>query len=219
MRCQCVVFSAFLVSAFIVPLHAADLISQDVLSSIEKAQEGLQDLRGEFLEIVKLPQQEPQKRRGRFFFKKPHSLKVDELAPQRQSLLSDGSTFQLFTPKAQQVLTGDWLAWVSRTEFPEPFFSFLGTLPVSAWEENYQVLFRGKEEGTYSFLLKPKQAAQATLELWVSEATFLPIRGRMTSKLRSTEMRFDGLQMNTMIPDAEFRLKLPKGTSVTPVTL
>ncbi len=156
---------------------------------------------------------------GTLSFKKPYLLKVDQRLPEKQSLMTDGQSLTIYSPAAGQVMTVDWKSWVRQTHFPVLLLSFVGDFPVSQWPQRYTILFAGYDQHLYKILCKPLQAKDSPVTLWVSDQTFLPVRGRLVDDSGTMDIDFKDFKMNTSLPAASFQLKIPAGTPRVPLSL
>lgn len=202
---------------FTVSAGVSNLTLDEVLEEIGRTQDNLQDFHAGFVETIQPKGQAATKIRGTLSVGRPFRLRVDQKAPERQTLVSDGADVRLYTPAAGQEIVGKWKNWAKHSGFPAPVLGMLGEYPVGKWSEDYTVLFGGHEQGAYKVILKPRTPDVATLELWVSDETFLPTRGRMANATRTTDIRFDNVRMNVGLKESHFTLDVPKGTAVVPM--
>src|SRR6185437_12045029 len=86
---------------------------------------------------------------GKFFFKRPHLLRIDQTKPEAQTIVSDGKHLNIYTPSANQELQGSWLAFLRQAKLPLPLLTFTGDFPSSGWSERYDVLFGGYDDHLY----------------------------------------------------------------------
>jgi outer membrane lipoprotein-sorting protein len=201
--------------AFAAPTEGLPLT--DVLSRVEAAQQSLQDVQFDFVESWSgTPAQVPPMR-GRFTFKKPHFLRIDEKKPDEQTIVSDGEHLEIYTPAAEQKLEGSWKKYLQSAQLPLPLLTFTNDFSVSSWSTEYDVLFGGHENGLYRLDFRPKSKNVEPLTLWISDETFLPRRGEIRRPAGLLRVEMSNLRQNISVGDSSFHLKIPKGTAVVPL--
>ena len=197
--------------------HHEGLTLPEVIQKMGSAQTGVDTARFDFNEEQRAAGGFHRRTTGRVYFSRPSHLRVDQKSPERQRLISDGTHFWLYTPAAEQQLTGLWKPWLKQTGFPAPLLGFLGDFPSTQWAQRYTILFEGYQDNLYRVLFKPKQADEATVRLWVSDETFLPSRGEAIQADSTASVSFEHLQINIPIDPALFDSRAPKGTAVVPM--
>ena len=65
---------------------------------------------------------------GEAYFKKPNSLRVEQIKPERQLIVGSGKSVHLYTPRFNQVLRDSWKAWSRKNSFLPGLFGSSGTL-------------------------------------------------------------------------------------------
>jgi chaperone LolA len=189
-----------------------------VLDRMEQAQLALEDARFEFSQKMTQGDFPEQRVTGEVQIKKPQSLRVVQTSPDKQVLISDGETFWLYSPAQNQQLTGDWKAWLKRSQFPLPLIDFLGTFTPERWRSQYRVLFGGHQDKEYELRFKPLKPGLQPLTLWVSEDTFLPVRGRLTGDQMRIDVTLKNVKTNTGLAASVFSTAVPAGTQEVPLT-
>ncbi len=197
----------------------AALVLSDILENMEQKQSALSDVSFDFVQTVKQGSLPAQRTAGQVKVKKPHALRVDQKSPDKQTLVSDGKTFWLYSPAAQQQLKGNWQAWLEQSKFPLPLLDFLGTFTPERWRTQYKVLFGGYANGLYELQFKPLHADDLPVTLWISEETFLPAKGRLTNQGAQIDVEIKGMRVNTGLDAKVFIPKVPTGTTVVPIQL
>jgi chaperone LolA len=189
----------------------------ELLSKIEEAQRQVEDIQFKFVQRVQQAHGFEQTVAGRVFFRRPHWLRVSQLGSQKQTLISDGDKLWLYVPSARQQLTGSWKAWVEDSGFPSPLLSFVGDFPVNQWHERYKVLFGGYKDSMYRLTFQPKAPGDSAVDLWISDATFLPKRGKMRQENVTVQFSFQDVKTNQGIDSNTFSTAVPSGTAVVPL--
>ena len=185
---------------------------------MEQAQKNLTDVRFEFVQRVRQGDFPEQRVAGEVFVKRPGLLRVVQKTPEKQVLISDGTTFWLYAPAQKQQLKGDWKAWLKQSGFPLPLIDFVGTFTPELWRSQYKVMFGGYQEPLYELRFEPLHGGVMPLTLWISEESFLPARGRLQDPGVSVEVLLKGMQPNTELKPSLFVPRVPEGTEEIPVT-
>ena len=197
--------------------HHANLTLNEVVQKMQAAQSRIVNLEFSFVEKSQGPAGADSTVAGKVLFSRPHRLRVDQRTPEKQTLISDGTHFWLYTPSAQQQLTGLWKPWIAQTGFPAPLLSFVGDFPATEWAERYTILFTGYEDHLYGILFKPKNKEDASVQLWISDESFLPERGESTRGALKHRVTFSGMQTPATVDQNRFNTAVPAGTAVVPV--
>jgi chaperone LolA len=202
---------------FAAPVRAALPLTQ-VLDRMEQAQLALQDAKFDFQQKVTQGDFPEQRITGEVQVKKPQSLKVVQTSPDKQVLISDGDSFWLYTPAQNQQITGDWKAWLKQSNFPLPLIDFIGSFTPERWRSQYRVLFGGHRDHLYELQFKPLRPDVQPLTLWISEETFLPVRGMLKGHQMRVEVTLKNLKTNTGLEAKAFAPNVPAGTQEVPLT-
>jgi len=198
--------------------HQPALPLPGVLARIQQAQQAIRTIQFNFKERLLRPEFGAETISGRVAFRRPYLLRLDQKKPQAQRLISDGKRFWLYTPAAAQQLTGDWASWVKRSAFPEPLLSFVGDFPAEEWSPRYHIFFGGYDRNLYKIILRPKTAQEVPLDLWVSDETFLPVRGRFVTAPQTVDIFFSDLKINPELEKDLFEPRVPPGTASVPLS-
>jgi outer membrane lipoprotein carrier protein len=199
-----------LLSVFFLSFLAANVLASGVdenISRIQKAYEGIRDLRGSFVqksEIKDLDRTETYK--GEFYIKRPAKMKWMYTGKTAQDLIINGDTVLIYK-------RGDKQAYKSRFDR-----ATYGQTPVALLggfgniKEEFEVSGSGD-----TLILKPKKPMGnvATIKVGLSERGF-PIRSFVIRDSRSNliDIELTGVKINTGLKDSLFDLTLPKGVNV-----
>ena len=197
-------------------VHGALTLSE-VLDRMGAQQKTIQDVTFKFDERIQRGDFPADRISGVVEFKQPHALKVLQKVPDAQVLISNGTTFWLYSPAQQQELTGNWPAWVKQSHFPLPLLDWVGTLSPDRWKSQYTVLFGGYQDSEYELHFKPNRAGDWPLTLWVSERNFLPLRGSMQQEGITIQVTLQAIKINTGLKEENFTPNVPAGTTQIPV--
>ena len=198
------------------PVRAA-LLLNEVLDRMERNQSQLEDVSFDFVERIHQGDFPEQRVSGKVQARKPHSLRVEQTAPEKLVLVTRGETVSVYMPAQKQQLTGDWKAWVRQSRFPLPLIDFLGTFTPERWRSHYKVFFGGYDHHLYELRFKPLNPGELPVTLWISDDTFLPARGRMDDNGSQVELDLNGVRPNTHMDPALFVPTVPDGTAIVPI--
>jgi len=150
--------------------------------------------------------------RGRVAFKKPGKMRWEFEAPDRQSIVSDGTTLWIYQPADRQVLKAAFAAaFVSTT--PVSFLTGMGRITEDFRPEADPRGCRG--ERLYVRLVARAQQDVGSLTLAVDRTTFDIVEAAVTDPLGNvTTLVFANQERNVEIPDGEFRFEVPPGIDV-----
>jgi len=149
---------------------------------------------------------------GTVVFMKPGRMRWEFQAPQRQSIVADGTTLWIHQPDEKQVLKAAFgAAFVSTT--PVSFLAGVGRI-----RDDFDVEqdTRGCNAQRIYLRLVPKHAQDVgSLTLAVTRPTFDIVEAAITDPIGNvTTLSFSNLQRNVDVPQDEFRFVVPEGTDV-----
>lgn len=193
------------------------LLLNEVLDRVEKTQATIQDLEGRYVERLQHGNLPEQVFRGEISVKRPQRIRLDQERPEKQTLISDGTTLWLYMPAQQQLLTGDWNAWLRATRFPIEALDFVGHFSPERWRRHFHVLFEGYDPPFYKLLFQPLKPGDPDLTVWISENSFLPARIQMRQEDLRAEVSFQRLKPNVALRDRFFQPHVPSGTANVPL--
>ncbi len=185
---------------------------------MSQAQQSIQDIRFDY--VMHARQSQVQGRtRGVLYLKKPGHLKITQTEPEKQTILTDGKTLWLYSPKQKQVLKGDWKAWVEHSHFPLVLMDFIGAFGANRWQDRYHGTLEGHDDKQYQirFVNLAPDTAPAVL-LRVADDTFLPTQGDMFGMNYTAQVRIQEIQTNTGLTEAPFEPRFPAGIPEVPVS-
>ncbi|MFA5975625.1 MAG: outer-membrane lipoprotein carrier protein LolA [Elusimicrobiota bacterium] len=203
-----------------IPGHAETqpgLSQSEVIRNIQLTAAAVRSLECRFTEHIQRRGFPTETIQGRLRCLRPNKLRIDQRVPDQQLIVSDNRTLRIYTPAAGQLLTGDRARWLAQNGFPDPLLSFVSDFPVERWTERYTILFGGHDKGLYQLIFRPKRADDQSLELWVSDETFLPRLGHMPSDDNTIDILFDHLRVNPPIQESIFHPEIPKNTVIVPM--
>jgi outer membrane lipoprotein-sorting protein len=195
----------------------ADLTLNEVLARMEQTQQTIQDISFSYVMHARQGQFQG-KTTGNVELKKPSLLVVHQQKPEKLTIVTDGTTLWLYSPKQKQVLKGDWNAWVEHSKFPLVLMNFVGAFNSGSWQERYQGTLEAHEEGQYKirFVNRVPDAAPPVV-LWVSDQTYMPQRGDLFGRGYTAQVTIKNIKTNTGLTETALSPRFPEGTVEVPV--
>lgn len=190
----------------------------EVLDRMEQTQRSIRDLRFKFVEQVRQADWPEEKIRGEVFFKRPHHLRITQTSPEKQIIISDGTTVWIHSPSLNQQMVGAWQSWIQKTHFPLPLIDFAGQWSQESWKKRYQILLAGYNDQAYCLLFRARNPEELSLKLWVSDKTYLPVKGELQGSPMSIQMSMNGMKVNQGIKESWFEPRVPEGTEIVKIS-
>ncbi len=184
--------------------------AQGVVDRVQVFYEKVTDLTGQFHQRVELAIGQVEEAWGSFSLKRPGMMRWEYERPERRLLVTDGSTFWVYTPADRQVIVQDLKAAV--TSLPFDFLMGVGKL------DDQFVLQEVRDQGdSYRLVLRPRRPDTLLREMEMEvEATTLYIRSLtlLDPYENRTVMRFSHLQINSGLPADLFSFVPPPGVKI-----
>lgn len=152
---------------------------------------------------------------GQLYIEKPHSIRWEYTQPDPQTILYDGSTLRIYTPKRRQLLQST-IDESNRTNVALLFLAGVGKL-----REAFEVTsLASTEPQLASLLLMPRssQAGFSELHIVVNMRSYFVEKLLIHDNIGNlTEIRLSALETPTAFPAKTFELIIPPGTeTLTP---
>ncbi len=206
------------VSASLGAWDSAPLPLAAVLERMEQTRETLQDVQFVYEGWIEPGSLAQKKVAGRVSARRPHYLRIVQRLPERQEIVSDGKKVWIYSPSLRQQLVGDWKAWLRHTHLPLPLLTWMETLSQQERAGRYEIHEGGYENHLYRLIYHAVHPEDASFTMWISEDTFLPIRGRMDT-VNVTDVSIRDLQTNQGLETSLFDPSVPEGIAVISVAL
>ncbi|MCH8029391.1 MAG: outer membrane lipoprotein chaperone LolA [Candidatus Dadabacteria bacterium] len=194
---------------------ASDL--ERVVENVQRTYEGAREFHASFEQTAEIKALEKvQKSKGEVWFKKPGKMRWNYYTPNRDEIVSDGSTFWQYDHEEKQVVETS-IERVISTQGTTTFLQGLGKI-----KEQFNASFPTKghrdAKGNYLVDLSPKddsgdEVNRFTIVVdpksWIVSAIFLydPFNNK-------TIVNFSNIEINKGISDSVFKFKIPKGVEV-----
>jgi outer membrane lipoprotein carrier protein len=170
-------------------------------------------LTAEFVQVATLASiDQQQTSAGRLFIAKPHHIRWEYTQPDAQTILYDGSTLRIYTPRRQQVLQSK-IAEDDRSNVALLFLAGVGRL-----REAFNIaLLPDTETDRRHLRLLPHspQASFAELHIAVNAANYFIEQLTIYDTIGNiTQIRLNALETHSALPAQTFELTLPPHTEV-----
>lgn len=149
---------------------------------------------------------------GHVSIEKPHSIRWEYTKPDPQTILYDGATFRIYTPKRRQMLQSQ-VDEQHRTNVALLFLAGMGKLR-DAFEVTL-VASPGPEGAPLRLTPRSSQAGFSELQITVNMRSFLVEKLLIHDSIGNvTEMRLAALESHAALPLKTFELVLPPDTEI-----
>lgn len=146
-------------------------------------------------------------------------LRLDYTRPDARTATVDGDNFTYYQPRINQAFKG---ALSKATKGKNGLSGLLAGFNGSARSltANYNVEYVKEElvngrTATQLHLTPKEKSSVASIEIWVSHDTWLPVQTKTVEKNGDyTVLKMDKLELNARIADTDFNVKLPPGTAI-----
>ncbi|OGR82912.1 MAG: hypothetical protein A2901_03720 [Elusimicrobia bacterium RIFCSPLOWO2_01_FULL_54_10] len=151
---------------------------------------------------------------GEAYFKKPNSLRVEQIKPERQLIVGSGKSVHLYTPRFNQVLRDSWKAWSRKNSFLPGLFGSSGTL--ERLKKDFRWSMHASDSSmngdTVGVLLESKtKGSDERIRLWLGAVDFIPRKAEYSSGGLSLITTLASLKINPDLDPGLFQFVLPKG--------
>jgi outer membrane lipoprotein-sorting protein len=146
-------------------------------------------------------------------------MRLDYIQPDKRTAAVDGDNFTYYQPRINQAFKG---ALSKATKGKNSLSGLLAGFNGSARSltASYMIDYVREEQisgqMTYQLRLTPKEKSSvASIEVWVSSDTWLPVQTRTVEKNGDySVLRMDRMELNARLDDSAFNVKLPPGTAI-----
>jgi outer membrane lipoprotein carrier protein len=149
---------------------------------------------------------------GRVYIEKPHSIRWEYTQPDAQTILYDGTTLRIYTPKRHQLLQST-VDESNRTNVALLFLAGVGNL-----REAFEVTSLSSPEPQLAHLLlmpRSSQAGFSELHIAVNVQSYFVEKLLIHDSIGNlTEIRLSSLETPAALPAKTFELVLPPGTEI-----
>jgi len=149
---------------------------------------------------------------GRVYIEKPHSIRWEYTQPDAQTILYDGTTLRIYTPKRHQLLQSV-VDENNRTNIALLFLAGVGKL-----RESFAVTLLSSPDPQLVYLLlmpRSSQAGFSELHIAVNTQSYFVEKLLIHDSIGNlTEIRLSSLESPTALPAKTFELAIPPDTEI-----
>lgn len=184
-----------------------------LIDRIQQTYERTSALTADFVQVATLTSlNRQQTSSGHVYIEKPHAIRWEYTQPDAQTILYDGTTLRIYTPKRRQLLQSA-VDESKRTNVALLFLAGIGNL-----REAFEVTPLSSPESQLAYLrLVPRSSQAGFTELHIAVNT----QSAFVEKLlihdsigNLTEIRLSSLKVHTALPAKTFELIVPPDTEV-----
>ena len=184
-----------------------------LLDKIQQTYERTKALTAHFDQVATLTSlNRQQTSSGRVYIEKPHSIRWEYTQPDTQTILYDGTTLRIYTPKRHQLLQSV-VDENNRTNVALLFLAGVGKL-----RESFAVTLLSSPEPQFAYLLlmpRSSQAGFSELHIAVNTQSYFVEKLLIHDSIGNlTEIRLSSLESPTALPAKTFELAIPQGTEI-----
>ena len=184
-----------------------------LLDKIQQTYEHTKALTAHFDQVATLTSlNRQQTSSGRVYIEKPHSIRWEYTQPDAQTILYDGTTLRIYTPKRHQLLQSV-VDENNRTNIALLFLAGVGKL-----RESFAVTLLSSPEPQLVYLLlmpRSSQAGFSELHIAVNTQSYFVEKLLIHDSIGNlTEIRLSSLESSTALPVKTFELAIPPDTEI-----
>jgi outer membrane lipoprotein carrier protein len=184
-----------------------------LLDKIQQTYERTKALTAHFDQVATLTSlNRQQTSSGRVYIEKPHSIRWEYTQPDTQTILYDGTTLRIYTPKRHQLLQSV-VDENNRTNVALLFLAGVGKL-----RESFAVTLLSSPEPQFAYLLlmpRSSQAGFSELHIAVNTQSYFVEKLLIHDSIGNlTEIRLSSLESPTALPAKTFELAIPPDTEI-----
>jgi len=191
--------------------QSADL--ESLLDKIQLAYERTSALTADFDQVATLTSlNRQQTSSGQVYIEKPHAIRWEYAKPEAQTILYDGTTLRIYTPKRRQLLQSS-IDEQNRTNVALLFLAGVGKL-----RDSFEVRVLTSPESQLAYLLLMPRSSQAgftELHIAVNLQNYFVEKLLIHDSIGNlTEIRLASLKTHAALPAKTFDLVLPPDTEI-----
>jgi outer membrane lipoprotein carrier protein len=196
-----------------IPIYSQTPDLNTLLDKIQQTYERTRALTAHFDQVATLTSlNRQQTSSGRVYIEKPHSIRWEYTQPDAQTILYDGTTLRIYTPKRHQLLQSV-VDENNRTNIALLFLAGVGKL-----RESFAVTVLESPEPQLVYLLlmpRSSQAGFSELHIAVNTQSYFVEKLLIHDSIGNlTEIRLSSLESPTALPAKTFELAIPPDTEI-----
>jgi outer membrane lipoprotein carrier protein len=184
-----------------------------LIDKIQQTYEHTSALTADFVQVATLTSlNRQQTSAGHVYIEKPHAIRWEYTQPDAQTILYDGTTLRVYTPKRHQLLQSV-VDESNRTNVALLFLAGIGKL-----RDTFEVTPLASSDPQLVYLVlvpRSRQAGFSELHIAVNTQSFFVEKLLIHDSIGNlTEIRLSSLKVHTMLPAKTFELVLPPDTEI-----
>jgi len=184
-----------------------------LIDKIQQTYEHTSALTADFVQVATLTSlNRQQTSSGHVYIEKPHAIRWEYTQPDAQTILYNGTTLRVYTPKRHQLLQSV-VDENNRTNVALLFLAGIGKL-----RDAFEVTPLSSPEPQLTYLVlvpRSSQAGFSELHIAVNTQSFFVEKLLIHDSIGNlTEIRLSSLKVHTMLPAKTFELALPPDTEI-----
>lgn len=186
----------------------------EIVEKLQKNYSSMKDYEADFIQEAKIKgYPRTQESSGKVFFKKGGKMRWNYDKPEKQEIVTDGTTLWMYTPSLNQVMQAGF-SMTNQSRVAQAFLSGMGSI-----RDDFDMSGGELDETgiSYRIMLIPKDVTEKikSLELTVDAKTFYIKRSRMTDIYDNvTIVSLSDFKINSGLADSLFDFVIPKGVEV-----
>jgi outer membrane lipoprotein carrier protein len=182
-----------------------------IIAKVQKTYDGIHDIQANFTQITTSASiKETQKAEGVVYFKKPGMMKWEYKSPEKDIIVSDGTTIWIYQQDIGQVMVGNALD--NGTSISNNFLAGMGNI-----KKDFAIEMAEGDNNTHLLKLSPKTAQPNLRKLYIAvdKKTFLVIRTIVYDMLNNeTKVILESIKTNQSLSGSIFKFNIPDGIKV-----
>jgi len=184
-----------------------------LIDKIQQTYEHTSALTADFVQVATLTSlNRQQTSAGRVYIEKPHAIRWEYTQPEAQTILYNGTTLRVYTPRRHQLLQSV-VEENNRTNVALLFLAGIGKL-----RDAFEVTPLSSPEPQLAYLVlvpRSSQAGFSELHIAVNTQSFFVEKLLIHDSIGNlTEIRLSSLKVHAMLPAKTFELALPPDTEI-----
>ena len=205
---------------FVLPALSATVTLDEIIEKLQNNYRTMNDYQALFNQEAKIKgYPRKQESSGLVYYKKGGKMRWNYDQPEKQEIVTDGTTMWMYTPSLNQVMEAGF-SMTNQSRVAHAFLSGMGNIRDDFNISGGEIDVTGIH---YRIMLTPKDVTEKvkSLELTVDAKTFYIKRSRMTDIYDNvTVVSLSDFKVNSGISDSLFDFVIPEGVDVvTPQTM
>ncbi len=198
--------------------RSSELSPSEIASRLQKSYDSANTISADFKQITTMSLTRRQRTgAGTMLFMRPGRMRWDYLVPDKQILISDGSTFYMYLEKSNQMIISSAKEYL-QSDVTYSFFSGTGDI-LRDFDVQFTENGKESEEMAYGIKLTPKKPHPqvTTLYMWVDHESFMINHLQIIDHFDTiTDLFFSDIKVNKSFSEAHKKKIDDKLFTITP---